>query len=168
MALLWMGNLEFPESMSLQTLRRPAPHPSPKIIPGRPRDKHSTFPERSRPRTTSSQCFSTGGRFCPLPRGHWATSGDICGCHTGGLLAPRGWGPGMLLHTPQRPGQAHSQEQSSPKVSGAEGRHPGLRAENWLKPPSPRDSPGSAVVKNLAGDTGSSPGLGRSHMLQSN
>ena len=31
--------------------------------------------------------------------------------------------------------------------------------------------PGGAVVKNLpatAGDTGSSPGLGRSHMLQSN
>ena len=31
--------------------------------------------------------------------------------------------------------------------------------------------PGSAVVENLpanAGDTGSSPGLGRSHMLQSN
>ena len=33
------------------------------------------------------------------------------------------------------------------------------------------DFPGGAVVKNLpanAGDTGSSPGLGRSHMLQSN
>ena len=36
--------------------------------------------------------------------------------------------------------------------------------ENW-------DSPGGAVVKNLpanARDTGSSPGPGRSHMLQSN
>ena len=34
-----------------------------------------------------------------------------------------------------------------------------------------RDFPGGAVVKNLpanAGDTGSSPGLGRSHMLRSN
>ena len=34
-----------------------------------------------------------------------------------------------------------------------------------------RDFPGSAVVKNLlanAGDTGLSPGLGRSHMPQSN
>ena len=34
-----------------------------------------------------------------------------------------------------------------------------------------RDFPGGAVVKNLpvkAGDTGSSPGPGRSHMLQSN
>ena len=34
-----------------------------------------------------------------------------------------------------------------------------------------KDFPGSAVVKNLpdnAGDTGSSPGLGGSHMLQSN
>ena len=34
-----------------------------------------------------------------------------------------------------------------------------------------RDFPGAAVVKTLpanAGDTGSSPGLGRSHMLQSN
>ena len=34
-----------------------------------------------------------------------------------------------------------------------------------------RDFPGGAVVKNPpanAGDTGSSPGLGRSHMLQSN
>ena len=34
-----------------------------------------------------------------------------------------------------------------------------------------QDSPGGAVVKNLpasAGDTGSSPGLGRSHMPQSN
>ena len=33
------------------------------------------------------------------------------------------------------------------------------------------DFPGGAVVKNPsanAGDTGSSPGLGRSHMLQSN
>ena len=33
------------------------------------------------------------------------------------------------------------------------------------------DFPGGAVVKNLpaiAGDTGSSPGPGRSHMLQSN
>ena len=34
-----------------------------------------------------------------------------------------------------------------------------------------QDFPGGAVVKNPpanAGDTGSSPGLGRSHMLQSN
>ena len=34
-----------------------------------------------------------------------------------------------------------------------------------------RGFPGGAVVENLpanAGDTGSSPGLGRSHMLQSN
>ena len=34
-----------------------------------------------------------------------------------------------------------------------------------------RDFPGGTVVKNLpanAGDTGSSPGLGRSHMLRSN
>ena len=34
-----------------------------------------------------------------------------------------------------------------------------------------RDFPGGAVVKNLpanAGDTGSSPALGRSHMLRSN
>ena len=34
-----------------------------------------------------------------------------------------------------------------------------------------RDFPGGTVAKNLpanAGDTGSSPGLGRSHMLQSN
>ena len=34
-----------------------------------------------------------------------------------------------------------------------------------------RDFPGGAVVENLpanAGDTGSSPGLGRSHMLRSN
>ena len=34
-----------------------------------------------------------------------------------------------------------------------------------------RGFPGGAVVKNLpanAGDTGSSPGLGRSHMLRSN
>ena len=34
-----------------------------------------------------------------------------------------------------------------------------------------RDFPGGEVVKNLpasAGDTGSSPGRGRSHMLQSN
>ena len=36
---------------------------------------------------------------------------------------------------------------------------------------SPEGFPGGAVVKNLpanAGDTGSSPRLGRSHMLQSN
>ena len=30
------------------------------------------------------------------------------------------------------------------------------------------DFPGGAVVKNLPGDTGSSPGLGRSHMPGSN
>ena len=39
------------------------------------------------------------------------------------------------------------------------------RNEEWL-----RGFPGGAVVKNPpanAGDTGSSPGLGRSHMLQS-
>ena len=48
-------------------------------------------------------------------------------------------------------------------------------AKAWKQPKSPsRDEwgfPGGAVVENLpasAGDTGSSPGLGRSHMLQSN
>ena len=40
-----------------------------------------------------------------------------------------------------------------------------------IKPKHFRDFPGGAVVKNLpanAGDTGSSPGLGRSHMPRSN
>ena len=40
-----------------------------------------------------------------------------------------------------------------------------------LKLTTKRDSPGGTVVKNLptnAGDTGSSPGPGRSHMLRSN
>ena len=41
------------------------------------------------------------------------------------------------------------------------------RASKYVR----QDFPGGAVVKNLpanAGDTGSSPALGRSHMLQSN
>lgn len=35
------------------------------------------------------------------PRGHGAMSGDDCGW----LLVLSGWGPGMLLHGPQRQGQ---------------------------------------------------------------
>ena len=41
----------------------------------------------------------------------------------------------------------------------------------WMVPFTLVDFPGGAVVKNLpanAGNTGSSPGLGRSHMLRSN
>ena len=43
--------------------------------------------------------------------------------------------------------------------------------DDWVKKMWYRDFPGGAVVKNSpanAGDTGSSPGLGRSHMPQSN
>ena len=43
--------------------------------------------------------------------------------------------------------------------------------EKRMKRTEIRELPGGAVVKNLpanAGDTGSSPGLGRSHMPQSN
>ena len=40
----------------------------------------------------------------PAPGGHWATSGDICGCHTGGAPHIRWVGPGMLLSPLQRPG----------------------------------------------------------------
>ena len=42
--------------------------------------------------------------------------------------------------------------------------------EEWLKKMWYREFPGGAVVENLpanAGDTGSSPGLGRSHMPRS-
>ena len=47
------------------------------------------------------------------------------------------------------------------------------RKKNWNTPKEnlDRDSPGGAVVKNPpvnAGDMGSSPGLGRSHMPRSN
>ena len=46
-----------------------------------------------------------------------------------------------------------------------------LSAEEWIKKMWYRDFPGGSVVKNPpanAGDMGSSPGLGRSHMPQSN
>ena len=50
----------------------------------------------------------------------------------------------------------------------------GMRPRGWAwrhKSLSPRGFPGGAVVESLpanAGDTGSSPGLGRSHMPRSN
>lgn len=40
-------------------------------------------------------------------RGHQARYKDICCCYDGILLASRRWGPGMLLDTPQYPGQPH-------------------------------------------------------------
>ena len=43
--------------------------------------------------------------------------------------------------------------------------------EGTIRNTTERDFPGSSVVKNLpanAGDTGSSPGVGRSHMPRSN
>ena len=53
----------------------------------------------------------------------------------------------------------------NPQEKGALGQHRGTYQESL------QGFPGGAVVENLpanAGDTGSSPGLGRSHMPQSN
>ena len=44
-------------------------------------------------------------RFFFYPRGHLAMSGDIFGCHTGGMLASNGLRPGMPLNALQCTGQ---------------------------------------------------------------
>lgn len=62
-------------------------------------------------RETESQrvCCSILTRCDFVPRGHWATSGDILGCHNWGegqrSLASLGPTSGMLLHVLTRPGQ---------------------------------------------------------------
>ena len=53
----------------------------------------------------------------------------------------------------------------------AEGKEQGRKAEKGRAKPTSGGFPGGAVVENLpanAGDTGSSPSLGRSHMPRSN
>lgn len=45
------------------------------------------------------------GDFFFYPRGHWAMSGDIFRCHTGGLLASNGLRPGIPLNALQCTGQ---------------------------------------------------------------
>ena len=50
-------------------------------------------------------------------------------------------------------------------------KHPGLCLVQWFSKCGPQGFPGSAVVENPpanAGDTGSGPGLGGSHMPRSN
>ena len=50
------------------------------------------------------------------PQGHWATSGDIFGCHN--WLAPRGQKPEMLPNTPDEQDSPLSKELSGPKCQG--------------------------------------------------
>ena len=55
------------------------------------------------------------------------------------------------------------------KIKRRESKHTTIENHQFTK--ERRDFPGGTVVKNppaSAGDTGSSPGLGRSHMLRSN
>ena len=60
---------------------------------------------------------------------------------------------------------------STPSPFKSQTEKPHLKATNQYLQESDEGFPGGAVVKNLpanSGDTGSSPGLGRSHMPRSN
>ena len=67
----------------------------------------------------------------PAPRGHWVMARDVCGCHTGGLLASRRWVQGgcPTHSSPQSPGHLPTEDDPAPNAIS-------VKAEKPLKEPS--------------------------------
>ena len=64
-------------------------------------------------------CMSLLPRGCQVgitlfPRGHWATPGDICGCHDWWCPGVEWVGPEMLLNPPQCPGRPRTDSDRAP------------------------------------------------------
>ena len=98
------------------------------------------------------------GATKPVRHNYWACALEPA-CHNYGARAPQLLSLCSRAHEPQLP---------SPHATTTEACTPRARALQQEKPPG---FPGGAVVENLpanAGDTGSSPGLWRSHMPQRN